>query len=424
MGDGFDRTTGLAELAEVAIVPSPDAFRDAIDRSHDSAQSVVLRYRKAVRLEPDEGDDERLKALLERTSIREGLRIVPLCTYRGVQIDILDETTMMRTGTLKSIDGCVTTAQCLLRGDRRIVFESGGNTGAALALYGGRVGLETFLFVPAENLDLLDADAFAGGRAQVIAVESPRDVKPAAAAFAIRNGLPRVPELAWRIQASAFVGCFLLERLLEDQPYDVLAQSISAAFGPVGIYRVLGAHRERLGRLPSFLGVQQTSNCAMVRAWRASVARPPAKPIDSTAGLLARVMYDGEPGTYGTFEPLRRILVETGGELVELDHDEFDRGLSTVVDGKGLMSQLARRGVHVTLRDGEVQEKTGLMALAGTVREIESGRIAAGSRVLVCMTGGTARPRGRVVATRWSGEDPHRFDGRRRQPAMGADANV
>jgi hypothetical protein len=52
-----------------------------------------------------------------------------------------------------------------------------------------------------------------------------------------------------------------------------------------------------------------------------------------------------------------------------------------------------------------VLEKAGLMALAGTLREIESGRIAPGSRVLVCVTGGTARPEGTVAATRWADEE-------------------
>jgi len=37
-----------------------------------------------------------------------------------------------------------------------VVFESGGNTGAALTEYGQKAGLETFLFIPEENVSLLD----------------------------------------------------------------------------------------------------------------------------------------------------------------------------------------------------------------------------------------------------------------------------
>jgi cysteine synthase len=388
---------------------APRVFLDAIDHRWEASESVVLRYRHTMQLESDEENDHRLKALFEKTSVREGVRVVPFFPYRGVEIDVLDETSLMETRTLKSIDGCVTTAQCLLRNYRSVVFESGGNTGTALTVYASRAGLETFFFVPAENLSLLDGRFFENDLTHVVAVSHPRDVKPAAELFAARRRLPRIPELGWRIQASTFVGCFLFEHLLDHGPYDVLAQSISAAFGPVGIYRVLAPERHRLGRLPSFLGVQQASNCPMVRAWKGSGAEP----VASTADLLARVMYDGQPGTYGTLEPLRRILTETEGDLATVDRQAFDRGLATIVDGKNVLEHLADRKIEITLRDGDVLEKAGLMALVGTLREIERGAIAKGSRALVCITGGTARPEAPVRATRWSDADGLESVGRR-----------
>src|SRR5688572_21067809 len=129
-------------------------FEEAIDQDWDAGQSVVLRYRRACPQPPPEASDPRFDELLRRTSIREGLRVVPLFTHRGVEVDLLDATSLMHTRSLKSIDGCVTTAQCLFRGHRRIVFESGGNTGTALTVYGVRCGLETFFFVPTENVAL------------------------------------------------------------------------------------------------------------------------------------------------------------------------------------------------------------------------------------------------------------------------------
>jgi threonine synthase len=381
-----------------AATQSTAEFLQAIDRSHDAARSVVLRYRRALRLEAAERDDQQIKQLLERTSIREGLRIVPLFTYHGVEVDILDATSLMRTGTHKSIDGCVTTAQCLLRGFERIVFESGGNTGTALTVYDGRLGVETFFFAPTENIGLLDSRAFDRPTAHVIAVDDPRQVKPSAAAFAQHNGLPRVPQLEWRYQASAFIGCFVLEHLLEHTGYHYLVQSISAAFAPIGIYRVLQAHRERLGTLPTFLGIQQEANCPMVRAWRARSASIVTETVDSTTKLLTRVMNDGAPHTYGTLDELRTILTETGGDLTTVNHQDFREHLSLTPAGKGVLDHLQDKGVRIALRDGEVIEKAGVMALAGTLREIRAGRIADGSRVLVCLTGGTAEPDGRVRA--------------------------
>jgi hypothetical protein len=374
-------------------------FLDAIDHSHAAADSVVLRYRDAVRLESADDADLRLKELFATTSIREGLRIVSLGTLRGVEIDLLDETTLTRTRTLKSIDGCVTIAHCLRDGTDRIVFESGANTGTALTVYGNAVGLETFLFVPAENLDLLDAGCFADPRAHVFSLPRPADVKPAAAAFAKEHGVRRVPETAWRVRASTFTGCFLLEALLAGRRVDVLAQSISAAFGPIGIYGVLTDHLAAVGTLPAFLGVQQASNPAMVRAWEAGVPEGAGAPLATTSNLLARVMYDGVPTTYGTFEPLRHLLDASGGWLRTVDGDEFVGAMATEIDGEPVLGRLAAQGIDITLApDGAVLEKAGLLGLAGTVQEILAGRIAPGSRVLVCITGGTARPQPGVVA--------------------------
>jgi hypothetical protein len=121
-------------------------------------------------------------------------------------------------------------------------------------------------------------------------------------------------------------------------------------------------------------------------------------------------MYDGEPRTYGTWEPLRRILARTGGDLTAVDGADFSRGLGTVVESRNVLEHLDERGIRVTLRDGEVFEKAGLMALAGTLRDIASGRIAAGSRVLVCLTGGTAQPDGQVRARRWVAWDSEEID--------------
>jgi threonine synthase len=375
------------------VTPSVDAFEQAIDHRYDAAHSVVLRYRDACRFASPESPDPRLNELLQKTSIREGLRVFPLFVFRGVEMDILDATSLMHTHTHKSIDGCVTTAQCLMRGYERIVFESGGNTGTALTVYGAQAGLETYLFVPTENLPLLDARVFEREAAHVIPVDDPRQVKPRAGAFAEQNGLPRVPQLAWRYQASAFVGCFVLEHLLSHRPYDHLVQSISAAFAPIGVYRALEPHRERLGGLPAFLGVQQAANCPMVRAWSAPASAEAPSVVESTAGLLAKVMYDGAPRTYGTFDELRRILLATGGDLTTIDLDDFREWLAVDVAGKTALEHLADHGVHITQLEGDVVEKAGLMGLVGAMREIASGRMAAGSRVLVCLTGGTGKPR-------------------------------
>ncbi len=383
---------------------SASEFLSAIDRRHSGEQSVVLRYRNCLRFEESPAADEDFKKLLDRTSIREGLRIFPLLTYRDVEILVLDETSLMHTHTLKSIDGAVSIARCLQRGYRRIAFESGGNTGTALSVYGRRVGLETFLVLPGENLSLLDSAVFAAPSTHLIAVRDRARVKQVSSELRKRDGLPKVPQPEWRLEASMFIGSYLLEAMLEGLQFDILAQTISAAFAPIGIFRVLRQQRPELGRLPSFLGIQQAPNCPMYRALRGGETGGGPEEVGSTVRLLTRVMYDASPQSYGTVEELRGILDETAGDLTLVDSTDFSQLLKDDFDGAGILSVLAEAGVKIFIREGEVVETTGLLALTGTLKEIDAGRIAAGSRVLVCLTSGTGRPDGKVVPEVWAEE--------------------
>ena len=366
-----------------------------IDPRYDPEASIVLRYRNALRVEMAEQRDSEFKKRLKETSIREGARIFPLLTYKGVEVSILDETSLMHTRTLKSIDGCVTIARCKLNGYERVVFESGGNTGTALTEYGIRAGLETFMFIPEENLSLLNSNIFKSERAHLLSVEKPGLVKDAAHLIGKLSGLKQIPEADWRYEASMFRGFFILEYLLEKEKFDWLTQTISAAFGPIGIYRVLNHFSQEIGNLPRFLGIQQEANCPMFKAWK-SKENNGAGEMTSTGQLLSRVMYDAKPQTYGSYEDLRNLLIATGGDLTTVNHQEFRGFLEEAHDGKNILDLLKDRGIEITLRKEEVVEKTGLIALAGTLKEIDSGRIARGSNVLCCLTSGISEADGKA----------------------------
>jgi hypothetical protein len=368
-----------------------------IDPEYSTERSIVARYRNAFTFGSPE-EDARFKELLLETSLREGARVFPLCTYQGVDIHILDESTLMHTGTLKSIDGCITMAQCRLRGYERVVFESGGNTGTALTEYGQKAGLETFLFVPEENLGLLDSRVFESDRAHLISVAQPGWVKSAAAKFVGLNGIRHIPEVAWRYQASRFRGFFILEYMLTEGGFDWLTQTISAAFGPIGIYSVLKGFLGEAVPPPQFLGFQQEANCPMYKAWKSKDKELDTSPPEPSIGnrLLTKVMYDAAPYTYGTYEDLRDVLMATRGDLTTVNHAEFFDLLDQDFEGKGILDLLHEKGFNVRAKDGEIVDKTGLIALAGTVKGIRSGKIAEGSKVLCCLTSGTGRADGRA----------------------------
>jgi threonine synthase len=365
---------------------------DVIDCDVPADRSIVLRYLHAFAFgEP--AVDRQFKDHLAAASIREGARIVPLVRYRGVDIWLMDETSYMHTKTLKSIDGCVTTAKCKLAGIDRVVLETGGNTGSALTVYGTRCGLDTYCFVPAENLSLLDSRSFSSTHAHLVAVEDPGSVKAAARALGEMLDLTHIPKVAWRYDASRFRGMLILEHELADGRFDWIAQSISAAFGPIGIYWTLGHFGPKSGRLPRFLGVQQRANCPMYRSWAGRRKTLRATALTSTTGLLARTMYDVKPHTYGTYRELLGLLEDTKGELLTIDHGEFERFLTTDLGGQSVRELLAGLGINI---GQEVVEKTGLMALAGTLKLIDAGGVPRGKRILCCLTSGIPTGDGRA----------------------------
>jgi hypothetical protein len=372
-------------------------FETLIDTKYTAAQSVVLRYRRALRNGHSEEEHAQFTRWLERTSIQEGARIFPLLEYRGVAIDLLDETSLMRTRTLKSIDGCVTTAMCKMRGYEKVVFESGSNTGAALTLYGANAGLETYFFLPDENLSLVDRRIFENRNTHLISVDHPGFVKRAATLFGQISGAKHIPETSWRYEASQFRGCFVLEEVLRNGRYDWMTQSVSAAFGPIGIFKMLWKYESQAGKPPRFLGIQQEENCPMYRAWRSGNGMIKPIPIESTRPLLTRAMYDFAPHTYGTYQHFKGLLQQAQGEMTTINRREFDTFLERQFCGLTMLEWLERYGIAITR---PVVETTGLMALAGTFKEIEKGTIPTGTRVLACLTSGICTSDGKAQPER------------------------
>lgn len=377
------------------------SFLRSIDTSVSAETSVVRRYLPIVRFEEDVDHDRNLKMLAARTSIREGARIFPCFEYRGVQVHILDETTLMSTGTLKSIDGTISIARSLQRGDRRVVLESGGNTGTALCSYGSRMGLEMFLFMPSENIYLLNSGMFKQVGIHLLAVDDPGMVKPVADAFTSGlEGASHIPETPWRYEAAMFRGLFILEHCLLNGGFDWMVQTISAAFGPIGIYSVLQPFSAEIGGLPKFLGIQQEANCPMYRSWKSGSESIEPVDLKTTSRLLTRVMYDARPHTYATYRDLREVLKLSRGDIDTIGHHEFDRFISCRLNDGSIVDLLAEHGVTVSMMEGSIVEKTGLIAVAGTLKAIDSGRIREGSRVLCNLTSAVSMADGEAVPER------------------------
>ena len=76
------------------LVKSRSDLESVIDDGYSPEESIVLRYINAFILGKNPSEDRDLKGWLRRTSIREGARISHLLRYRGVDVHILDETSL------------------------------------------------------------------------------------------------------------------------------------------------------------------------------------------------------------------------------------------------------------------------------------------------------------------------------------------
>ena len=362
----------------------PEKLEFRIDEGHPADRSVVLRYAPALL------DGTIPRADVQACSRREGMSVVDLGEFRGVQLAVLDETTAMASGTYKSLAGCVSTALCRRRGIARAVFSSGANAGAALTLYGQSIGLESFFFCPAGNIGKLDGALFGRPTAHLVAVEgSDRRVKQAASLFAQRIGAPVIPALSWRMLSAANRGLFLAEQAIRNgRRVDWLVQAVCAGYGPLGTYSALGRLAESGSldrkRVPRFLGVQQGGLCPIVQAWRQGQAQLPPMPDHWHEAPIESVLYNTHPDQ--TYPMIHRLLKTWGGDMIAVDQAHF-AGLASE-----FVSRLGAAGMRLTrvTVDGrsKLLESAGVLAGAGAMLAITEGRISPGQTVLCALTGG------------------------------------
>jgi len=370
-----------------------DRWKTLVDERYPAERSLLLRYHRVL-----ERLDSRIEIPLpelEACSITEGATISFLAEHRGVEIQVCDESSLMTTGTYKDLDACLTTAIARRAGIAQVVVSSGGNLGCALSAYGERAGLRSFFFHPRTTLYKLDAASFAWGGARLICADLPeRQVKSLALAFARRHGLSHVPDVRWRLAASAVRALFLLEQMAgPGGRVDAIAQAVCAGYGPVGIYGCWSMlAREGLlspDRAPRFFGFQQEANAPMARAFHAG-----DRELDDRH-VQPRPEEYIEPGLYnasprGTYPLLYDLVTRHGGDVGAISAADYAAHRDRLIEWfRGAGHELTR----APGRGDEILEKAGLLAGVGILKAIEAGQLRPGERVLWLLTGGFRKVR-------------------------------
>lgn len=358
------------------------AWRTLIDGDIPAIHSVLRRYRRALAVVGLElGADE-----LAQVSLGEGASLLRLPDRGGVAIFVCDETRAMHTGTYKALDACVTAALLRREGVRRVVASSGGNLSAALGAYCQRADVEALLFQPTTTLFKQDRAWFAGGSRLIGAELHEPAIKSLAQGVARRFGIVHVPDVRWRLAASAARAMFLLEAAEQVGAFDFVAQTVCAGHGPAGVFTFFDALRRRgmlcAREVPRLLGFQQEANAPIVRAWRAGDNELGPEHLGAAPERYVEPgLYNTNPGRdYGRLAALMRAF---GGSMCAITTADWERRSDEVratLDAAGLRAS--------TLPTGEMVEKTGLLTGVGIFAAIEAGLLRPGERVLWMLTGG------------------------------------
>lgn len=362
-----------------------DRLNKYIDPSFPIDRSIVLRYHPAIC-----SNGLSLSELMN-TSLKEGVRIFWLCVYKGVDIFLLDESTLMYTGTYKSIDGCISIALCKKYGFKKIVYSSGANTGIALTAYAKHFGIETFFFHPRNTLFKIKYSISSNGLTHLI---SPgfldKEVKAEAKLFSDLTGVPLVPRVEWRMLTSRCRALAICEEVFKNRLHFAwISQAVCAGFGPLGIYEMFRRLiKERIlkeDETPKFLGIQQKSNSPMVKAWNKGCNRlMNEEGREPSEKLIEPALYNTFPRE--TYPGVYNLLNKFGGCLFSVSENEYNKY-------KGIfISFLSKAGIELTTLSiegkNEFVEKAGLICGIGILKAIDKGIIKKGEKVLCSFTGG------------------------------------
>ena len=359
-------------------------LRFEVDPSYSSSSRLILRYASALL-------SNGLIDAIQLTTQQEGSRILELGEYHGVQLFLLDESSGMKTGTYKSLDGCLTTAICKNSGYKQVAFSSGANTGVALTDYAGKIDLETFFFCPTNTLFKLDGRLFERHGAHLIAIQGQdQRVKEAATLFASFCNIPVIPKMEWRLLSARFRSLFIAESMRQmKHGFDWLGQAVCAGFGPIGVFKTL-RELSQSGEIdpqwiPKFLGIQQARVSPIVEAWNNKRDNLASTNFDGSGEpFIEPALYNANPAQ--TYPLLNEILQVVGGHMMAVRVADFEQYLDDFLE------LLTKAGIQPTLirANGKADyiEKAGLLAGTGILKAINDGLIRSGESVLCCLTGG------------------------------------
>jgi threonine synthase len=266
------------------------------------------------------------------------------------------------TASFKDRGATTCVARALAAGADRLVDDSSGNAGAAIATYAARAGLDARIYVPA-SVKAAKLRAIERAGATPVRVEGSREAVTEACVEAVEAGEGWYASHAWRPSFLAGTATFAYE-VAASRGWtvpDAVVTPLGHGTLFLGAYRGFRALRDAgwTDRVPRLYGVQAAGYAPIVAGRHGEAAAAGAN--EDADGIQIR-----EPVRA---DEIRRALDETGGDALAVDaattRDHLDR--------------LHRAGFYT--------EPTCAVAPAGLERLRERGAIGPDEDVVVPLTG-------------------------------------
>ncbi|UJR29580.1 hypothetical protein I4U23_010797 [Adineta vaga] len=364
-----------------------------------NSPSILLKYAPVVL------PHMKRQYLLEAT-LNEQEQIIDAAFYRDTNIKLFlyDMTTMSPSATFKDFLGCLTFANCLQNNINCICAQSSGNTAMSLIHYARKHPSITLIqFYLTRNSYKINS-IFVPNNVILVEVNSTEaEMKCILKRFSDLTNIPIVPSLNIQFEANQIRGYFIKDYSIENQiNFNWYVQSLSSAFGPIGIYKgftnILQDQQQQQQQLaiPKLLGIQQEAVCPFARElgfWNNSTDG-----TNTEVELIEPTLFRSNPGDL--VNKVKQILDTYGGKIKVLRNNDFSHYLDEAI------SILIKNNINITKTfEGNILEKAGVIALAATLHEINNGDqkvFTKNENILIGITGGTAcasvqKPRPKLV---------------------------
>jgi threonine synthase len=263
------------------------------------------------------------------------VRLTRIEAELGAGLILVKDEGRLPTGSFKARGLALAVSMAKELGVERMAMPTNGNAGAALAAYGSRAGMETFVFCPADTPEV-----------------NVREIALQGATVRRVNGLiddcgrivaGGIDEMGWfdvstlkepyRIEGKKTMGLELAEQLEWDLP-DVIFYPTGGGTGLIGMWKAF-AELAAIGwigeKRPRMVAVQATGCAPIVEAYHAGVERAERWEQAHTVASGIRV-----PAAIGDFLILRAVR-ESGGFAIAVSDDAIVEAQSRVPKSEGLL---------------------------------------------------------------------------------------